>query len=382
MKIGFDGKRAVNNMTGLGNYSRLIIESLAREYPADEMLVYAPRQRSNARIDRVLAMGNVTLRLPERAPLGGSVWRTWGVTGQLRRDGVTLYHGLSNELPLIIANSGVPSVVTIHDVIYRRIKECYNAIDRLTYDYKYGRSCHNATRIIAISERTRDDIVELYKVDPAKIDIVYQGCDSQFDKLLTSGELERTRRELNLPPRYILQVGTIEMRKNLELTVRALSALPQDVTLVVVGRNRKGYKERVEAIARELGVIERVIFRDDVAFDRLPAVYQLAEASVYPSLYEGFGIPVIESLTSGCPTVAATGSCLEEAGGDAAMYVNPHDVHALADALNAILDGAVSRDELARRGREYVKRFDNSTMARRIMAVYDKALSEYRVNRV
>ncbi len=377
MIIGYDAKRAVSNMTGLGNYSRLVIESIAEAYPDSRLLLYTPKLKENPRLATIEAMHNTEFRLPAPSGFSGSLWRTFGITNCLQADKVALYHGLSNELPLNIAASHVPSVVTIHDVIYRRLPEEYGAIDRKLYDFKYGKSCVNATRIIAISERTKQDIVEYYGVSPEKIDIIYQGCSPTFSTRLSPAKLEETRRRLGLPDRYVLQVGTIERRKNLELIVKALPSLPQDVKLLAIGRDRKGYKGRVERIAQELGVTDRIVFRDNIPFAELPAVNQLAEVVVYPSRYEGFGLPVLEGITSGRPVVAATGSCLEEAGGDGALYVNPDDARQLAEAVNSLLADSQLAKQLIEKGQEHTKRFGSSRFAEELMAVYEKAISTF-----
>ena len=180
LKIGFDAKRAVRNFTGLGNYSRLVIDVLSREYPANDYRLYTPSVRQNDRLKTLIGRKNVTLVTPDTATGRAlpALWRVYGgLTSQIARDGIGLFHGLSNELPLDIARAGIPTVVTVHDLIFRRLPECYKPVDRAIYDYKFRHACENATRVIAISERTRDDIVELYGIKPGKIDIVYQGCD-------------------------------------------------------------------------------------------------------------------------------------------------------------------------------------------------------------
>lgn len=377
MVIGYDAKRAVSNMTGLGNYSRLVIEQIAENYPESKLLLYTPKLKDNPRLSHIRGLANVEFRLPPPAGFKGSLWRSFGITNNLRADGIDIFHGLSNELPLNIGNAGVPSVVTMHDVIYRRLPHCYTAIDRILYDYKYGKSCRNATRIIAVSERTRQDVAEYYGVPLEKIDVVYQGCDDSFKREIPREELEEVRHRLPLPSRYILQVGTIEERKNLELTVKSLPYVPKDVKLLVVGRDRKGYLEKVMRIAKELAVDDRIIVRSDITFRDLPAVNRLAEIIVYPSRYEGFGIPIIEGLESRRPVVAATGSCLEEAGGDAALYVNPDDVKGMGEALRGLLDGSIDSAGMIERGKIYASRFDTAKMGERIMEVYEKTVREY-----
>ncbi len=378
MKIGYDAKRAVGNMTGLGNYSRLVIESVAEAYPDSQLFLYTPKNKSNPRLGPIEALHNVQFRIPAPSGFQGSLWRTFGITNCLRPDKIDVYHGLSNELPLNIAAGHVPTVLTMHDLIYRRIPEAYNPIDRWLYDYKYGASCRNATRIIAISERTKKDIMEFYGIDESKIDVIYQGCDNSFARRLTKEQREEVRRRLNLPSRYILQVGTIEARKNLALTVKALSGVAADIKLLAVGRDRKGYRKEVEKIAKEIGVLDRVVFRDDITFADLPAVYQMAEVVAYPSRYEGFGIPVLEGLTSRRPVIAATGSCLEEAGGDAAIYVNPDDARQLAEAVNAILSGSLPVGEMIEKGEAHAARFKNLDMASALMEVYQKTIKEFK----
>lgn len=370
MIIGFDGKRAVSNMTGLGNYSRLVLEELSGAFPDVEMRAYTPRLRDNARLATLRQRPNVRFELPVKHPLEpAAVWRTWGLPAQLRNDGVTLYHGLSNELPLSIRKAGIPSVVTMHDVIYRTMPECYSAIDRNLYDWKYGRSCRLADRVIAISECTKRDIMRFYGVPEEKIDVIYQSCATQFKRQWSDEEKKELRRRLAMPQRYIVQVGTIEKRKNLELTVRALPGLPGELKLVVVGRATP-YLDEVKKLSEELRVADRIRYIHDAVFADLPGICQCAVAIAYPSRYEGFGLPVIEGLESGRPVIAATGSCLEEAGGDAALYVAPDDVRGMTEALRAATDGTLDLDAMRQRAARYTARFDTSRMAENIAAVY------------
>lgn len=380
MRIGFDGKRAVSNMTGLGNYSRLVIESMARQYPADEMVVYSPAPRDNPRTSSWAAIPNISYRYPGagEARLGKSVWRTWGISKSLKADEIDIYHGLSNELPLNIAKTRLPSVVTIHDVIYRTMPECYKAIDRRLYDFKYGHAARNATKIIAISQCTKRDVMRFYNVPEEKIEVIYQGCDPSFSRILPAEGIEEARRQLSLPRRYIVQVGTIERRKNALLSVRALAAAGNRVsavTLLLLGRATP-YLAEVMAEARRLGVAERVKVVSDIPFNLLPAVVQGAEAALYPSRYEGFGLPVLEALSCGTPTLAATGSCLEEAGGEAALYVSPDDTRGAAQAIVQMLTSRELRSRMCEKGREHASHFSNENVAARLHDIYAALLQK------
>lgn len=378
MRIGYDGKRAVRNMTGLGNYSRLVIEEIAKSYPQSELTVYTPDMRDNPRLDAIRSLPNVEFRFPAPQSMKGSLWRTFGITNHLRADHIDIFHGLSNELPLNIRSGGVPSIVTIHDVIYRRLPYCYKPLDRKLYDFKYGRSCRNADHIIAVSQRTKDDIVELYGIEPDKISVIYQGCDPAFRKPATQEELIELRRRLKLPERFLLQVGTIERRKNLELTVRALTNISPDMKLVVVGRDHHGYKRHIEKIAEETGVKDRILFLEGLPFRDLPGLNQAAEIVVYPSRYEGFGIPVLEALESRTPVIAATGSCLEEAGGPDTLYVDPDNVNDLVQAIHAILSDPAAARMMADAGKEYARRFHGEDMAQKIMDTYHLTIERFK----
>jgi glycosyltransferase involved in cell wall biosynthesis len=375
MKIGYDGKRAVCNMTGLGNYSRLVIKSIAEEYGSDECCIYSPQMRDNDRLAELKLLPNVSWYTPDsHNGLAQALWRTRGITRTLQNDNITLFHGLSNELPLNIGNSPIASVVTIHDVIYRRMPQCYALADRLIYDYKYGQSCRIADRVIAISECTKRDVMELYGVSEDKIDIVYQGCSEIFRERVSDEKKTQIKKLYQLPAKYIIQVGTIELRKNLELGIKALTSIPEDIHLVAVGKG-KSYKKRVLKLSEELGVAKRVHFLENIPFADLPALYQMSLAVLYPSRYEGFGIPVLEGLTSRRPVITSNVSCLPEAGGDAAFYVSPDNPRQVAEIINAIDTGEADVESAVARGIKHIKRFDNSRMASNIHAVYEKTLA-------
>lgn len=376
LKIGFDAKRAVLNDTGLGNYSRRVIDELSRMHGDWQLRLYTPRMREQPRLESILGRRGVAVALPSGMWRHASgLWRVrGGLTADLRRDGIELFHGLSNELPLDIARAGVASVVTIHDVIYRRCPDNYTAIDRRLYDWKYGRSARNATRIVAISKRTAADIVELYDVDPAKIDIIYQSCHPQFAQPVSDVRRAELRSRYALPQRYIALVGTVERRKNAMLAVRALPMIDPEVKLVIVGRSRQGYAEEVIAEARRMGVAGRLVMIEGMPFDLLPALYAGAEVAAYPSRYEGFGLPVVEALSAGTPVIAATGSCLEEAGGPGAIYVDPDDAEGFAAAACRLLADAGLRRDMAQRGRRHVAALTAVPMAEALTATYLKAL--------
>lgn len=374
MEIAFDGKRAVKNGTGLGNYSRYVLESLCKHADADDkFVVYSPKGRMNAWMQRIMDTFSPQIRLVINSSVFASVWRTFGVTKDAENDGAEIFHGLSNELPLNIAKSKMKSVVTIHDLIFRKMPECYKFIDRKIYDYKFRKAAENADVVIAVSERTKKDIVELYNIDPAKIKVVYQGCDAQFAKEIGEDEKACVSQKYNLPQRYILNVGSIETRKNALQIVRALKDIDEAISLVIVGRRTK-YAAKIDEYVKSNGLDARVTVISGIDFKDLPAVYAQAEVFAYPSFYEGFGIPIVEALNAGVPVIAATGSCLEEAGGASSIYVNPTNDKEMSDAINRVLTDSGLRAKMIADGKVYAKRFSEEQCSREIKEIYESLI--------
>lgn len=376
MRIGFDGKRAVQNFTGLGNYSRYIVDILCQFGPENEYVLYAPKKRENKRLDKLTKQyQQLQLSYPTTSSWKkfSSLWRVWGVTRQLEKEKIDIFHGLSNELPLNIHQSEVKSIVTIHDLIFLRYPQYYHSIDRKIYTYKFRKACENADKIIAISECTKRDIIEFFRIPADKIEVVYQGCDPSFIHPVAEEKKREVRAKYQLPDHYILNVGSIEERKNALSAVQALMMLPEQIHLVIVGRHTE-YIDKVEHFIKENKLEERVHIISNVPFDDLPAFYQLAEIFVYPSRFEGFGIPIIEALYSGIPVVAATGSCLEEAGGPDSIYVHPDDIKGMADAFKQIYTDPERKKNMIEKGHSFAKRFSEEKQAEEILNIYKKLM--------
>ncbi|MBO4244887.1 MAG: glycosyltransferase family 4 protein [Bacteroidales bacterium] len=381
MIIAFDGKRAANNRTGLGNYSRHIISLLAKYFPDNRYLVFLPKANKNPQFDEILKQNP---RIETVLPKSGfwkkfsSLWRVFGIKKDIAKIQDVIFHGLSNELPLSISKTGARSVVTIHDLIFLKFPKYYKFFDRKIYTYKFRKACANADRIIAVSECTKRDIVEQFKTNPDKIDVIYQGCDKVFKSEIPEDKLLIVKRKYNLPDRFLLNVGSIEERKNAALIVKALPLLKEKLPLVIVGKRTK-YTDDVESVAQKLGVANLVRIISNVPFEDLAPIYHLSEVFIYPSRYEGFGIPIIEAINCGLPVIAATGSCLEEAGGPDCQYVDPDDADGLASAIERVLDTPENQDfrsNAISKSLEYVKRFSEDIQAQQLMECYKQIIDE------
>ncbi len=371
MNIGFDAKRVFHNATGLGNYARDVLRILHAHRPEHVLFAYTPRP---GRLPFEIAGERFHVRCP-RGPVGRALpalWRTRGIVSDLRADGIRLFHGLTNELPLGIERSGVASAVTIHDLIFERLPELYSPIDRRIYALKARSAVARAGVVIAISEQTKRDLVELYGVPPGRIRVVVQTCHEAFRAPVPEARLREVAARHALPETFLLAVGTIERRKNLLLALRALEGLP-GVPLLAVGRSTP-YAEELHAYARAHGLEGRVRLLSGVTTADLAAMYRLATVALYPSLFEGFGLPIVEALFSGTPVVTTRGGCFAEAGGPGSAYVDPNDPEELRAVLAALLGDQARRAAMREAGRAHVARFSEEAIAGALVAAYDAAL--------
>ena len=371
LTIGYDAKRAVSNGTGLGNYCRTLLNDLGTIDTTDSFRLYVPdlgRDDLRSQLDMPRNMSFVTPANKLVKPLR-SLWRIKGIVNDLKRDGVDIYHGLTGELPLGLSEAGIKSVVTIHDLIFMRCPEYYNPVDVAIYKWKFRNTCKQADRIIAISECTRRDIMELGEIDDSRIHVVYQSCDTRFRLQVSPEQKQDVRVRYSLPKRYVLFVGTIEERKNALLAAQALPYLSDEIHLVLVGR-QTAYAKTITSFARQNGLANRIHMLSGVPTSDLYAIYQQAECFVYPSRYEGFGIPVIEAIQSRLPVIACTGSCLEEAGGPDNVYVDPDEPQEMAMAIKSITDNPDAARQIVTRSLDYIRRFENGNVAQEMLNVY------------
>lgn len=333
MKIGFDAKRAFHNRTGLGNYSRTLIHNLKTGYPNEEYFYFTP----NAQSDYAPLFASDRVITPSgRRPL----WRSMGINKDIRRSGIDLYHGLSNELPFGIHKTRVPSIVTIHDVIFDIVREDFPWHDRFVYRMKTKKCIRESTKIIAISEATKHDLIHRFDADPEKIKVIYQPIDRQFlQGRLTDRESTFIKKEYQLPDHFLLYVGALMKRKNILPMIQAWERLPKadQLPLLIFGKGNM-YEHKVAEYIRSKNIGKSVQLRAPVPFKHVPALYELATTVLYPSLYEGFGLPVLEALACGSRVVTSSVSSMPEAGGDLPVYVDPEWTDSIAEGISKSLE--------------------------------------------
>lgn len=360
MKIAYDAKRFFNNASGLGNYSRDLVRILATFYPENQFFLL--NKNTSERGKTILNFPNVSFVKTS----SGKFARQFKMGKDAQNINADIFHGLSGELPLKWKEKSIKKIVTIHDLIFERFPEYYSWFDRKIHFWKFKKAANSSDVIIAISEQTKRDIIQYLKVPESKIKVVYQGCHQAFKEFIFPEFLNQIKEKYNLPQRFILNVGTIEERKNLLNVIKALKATK--IPLVVVGKKQKKYFQKIENEIRKNGV--EVQFLEHVCMNELAAIYRLSDIFIYPSLFEGFGIPVIEALFSGTPVITSNVSCLPEAGGKNSTYVNPLSVEDIRSKVLHLWENESERKRRREKSFEFVQKFSDENIAEELMRVY------------
>lgn len=368
MKIGYDAKRAFYNRTGLGNYSRNILEYLHSYFPENEYVLFAPEK--SEKIDwelrkklQVISPNSFISRNLQ------SAWRTFWIENDILKNEIDIYHGLSNEIPKISKKSKLKTVVTIHDLIFLRFPKHYKPIDRKIYNQKFRYACKNADKIVAISQQTKQDIVDFYQISEQKIEVIYQGCNSVFLQKVSKEKKQAIKQKYNLPNDFLLNVGTIEKRKNILSVIKAINQQNIDIPFVIVGKKTRYFDEIADYVAKN-NLENKVLVLDKISFEDLPTIYQLAKIFIYPSVFEGFGIPVIEAVHSQIPVITSNVSSMPEAGGKNVFYANPHNIEEIGEKINKVLNNKDLAQKSVAKNLKYVQRFSPKSIATEMMKMY------------
>ena len=378
MTLFIDAKRAFLNQRGLGNYSRDAIRLLTTFAPDNQYYLLSPRLQGQAAdfpkeypwVSPALSKGQCALITPTGLWTAfPPLWRSCGCTRTIQHlispnDPQPVYWGLSGEVPFGVRNTGCKVVVTMHDAIFMRYPELYSWGYRHLFERKVRYACHVADVIIAISEQTRIDLIRFFDADEDKIKVVYQGCNNRFREPVSSECLSRVRQQYDLPQHYILTVGAIEPRKNLRGLIEGMHSAGIKVPLVAVGGQSR-YAVEMAELARERGV--ELQYLHNMPFADLPAVYKMADVFCYPSIFEGFGIPVLESMCIGTPIVTSTGSCFAETGGDAPLYAQPTRFDEIGEQLKRVLTDNTLRQEMVNKGYEQAEKFTDKNVANNLI---------------
>jgi glycosyltransferase involved in cell wall biosynthesis len=370
MNVGIDASRAaMSQPTGTEHYSWRLINALLRLPHKNRYRLYLRERPPDGHFFDAPHAEQVVMPFPR-------LWTHVRLSAEVLFRPPDVLFVPAHVLPLVHPRN---SVVTVMDLGHRHYPEAHPWRDRLYLEWSTRRNAHRASRIIAISGATRDDLIRSYGTDPAKITVIYPGIDEEIAREEDPGRLSEVRTCYGLPDSYLLYIGTLHPRKNLVRVIHAfgrmLSEWPPESGLppALVLAGKKGWHyDRIFAEARDLGLENHVIFLGYVPQDFLLPLLSGARAFVFPSLFEGFGFPVLEAMACQVPVVTSRASCLPEVAGDAALLVDPHDEAALARAMTRVSVDSDLRSVLIERGIRRVREFTWERCAGETMAVLEK----------
>ena len=368
MRIAFDGTTLTPGRTGVGYYTEHLLQHLAREVArtGDEIVVV-----SNKPIDTQSPLpAHVRVHDGHRFPIriGWMQLRAAGALEALKPD---VAHFTNGMIPI---GSPVSTVVTVHDMSLRLYPQCH-PFRRLVLNRPLMHvAIRDASAIVTVSQSARRDLLRLHGVAADRVSVVHEAASPAFRPITDRGLLDAAKARYSLPDRFILYVGTIEPRKNLNRLMAAFArarkaGIPHQ--LVCVGPYGWSSRDLSGEIDR-LGIRDAVRFTGYVPFEDLPAIYNLGDFFVFPSLYEGFGLPVVEAMACGLPVLTSNTSSLGEIAGDAAETIDPTDTDAILDAICRLANDAELRHDRAARGLARARTFSWTQTAREMLAVYHR----------
>jgi len=364
VRIGIDARKLHD--FGIGTYIRNLLRQLARlDSETDFVLFCRPEDRAG-----LLALGENFRPVTETAG-NYSISEQLRIPMALRREGVTLFHAPHYVLPPLVP---CRSVVTIHDCIHLMFPQYLPGRTALAYARgSIGMAARLAARIITVSESSKRDILRFVDVPAEKIDVIYNAYDERFAVEPGEEEVVRVRERFQLHDEFVLYAGNVKPHKNLERLIQAFDLVRrrglERLKLVVIGDEVSKYAALRRAVHKHQ-LHKYVRFLGYLPEETLAVMYRLAAVFVFPSLYEGFGLPPLEAMVSGTPVVTSNVSSLPEVAGDAAMLVDPYDPHAIADGIYTVLTDERVRRELRRKGLERARQFSWESAVRRVRDIY------------
>ena len=370
MNIGIEARWAALQTTGFGRYVRGLLRHLGQVDRNNDYVVYSNRDYQDP---RVFGHRNFQKRLiPYRPEIYKHLLIPLDII--LGRHKIDLFHFPYNAPSLFFP---VPYVVTVHDVSFKHFPEMLSAKDRFSITLQFRLNLHRASQIITVSENSKRDIVEFYGIPEEKIVVIYEGVDKCFRVMTEESRKEEVSRKYGLPKTFLLYVGTSLPHKNLNTLIRAFSDLkrhfdiPHSLVLAGAQKRRDNATSRLVADLDLESSVKTIGFVSD---EDLPVVYNLCDIFVFPSLYEGFGLPILEAMACGVPVLSSNASCLPEIGGDAAIYFAAQDVQHLVRKVRAVLNDSELRLTCIDKGFQRVRQFTWAKTAEKTLQSYESTI--------
>jgi glycosyltransferase involved in cell wall biosynthesis len=372
MKIGVEGRTLQGKRYGVARYLVNLLRNLTQIDLDNEYLVYLSNEIEPLGFNNP----NLDFKIIRMRP--GILWRHMRLPMTMRADGVDLHFSPAYMLPLVKV---CPSIVVVHDITFKVHPEWFSADRRFLFDGIFWREVRRAERIVTVSEHSKKDIVECLTVDPGRVVVIREAADETFRPVQDEEKLSDIRERLGLSEGFIFTVGSIHTRRNLERLIEATASAGRDFgidpMLLIVGTPAPfSPPVDIQGTAQRCGIQDKVIHAPYVSEEDLLLLYNACGLFAYPSLYEGFGLPVIEAMACGTPVVCSNTTSIPEVAGQAVIYFDPTNVEEMADAIGRGLTDHALREELARKGRERASSFSWRRAAEETLAVFNQVAGD------
>jgi glycosyltransferase involved in cell wall biosynthesis len=371
MRIGVEASSYYKNIAGTGVYIRSIIEILLRKKENKEIILFSNGRQSGLDLAK---KRNMFKRLFNA--LKDIIWVQIGLPYNLIKNNIDILFCPAYIAPVL---SPRPTVVTIHDASFLRYPNTCDKLFRLYLKILLPFIKRRVDVILTDSFFSKDEIIALLKVPPERVQVVYCGCSKNFIVINDMIAIDNIRTKYNLPKNFILHVGTLEPRKNITALVLAFNLLKKkeliEHKLIICG-SRGWYYDGIYNKVRELKLEKEVVFTGYIPDDDLPFLYNMADVFVFPSLYEGFGLPVLEAMACGCSVVTSSVSSLPEVVGNAGILVDPLNIDEMAEGILRIINDKSLKEDLIRKGIERVKMFSWENTAKQILDIFEETLDK------
>ena len=367
MRVGYEAKRAFSNTTGLGNYARTLMGNVARACPQWQFYLFTPTQK--IAWQESLTNAHIITPPPSWPSVAGTLWRSFALSGEAKKLSLDIFHGLSHELAHGM-HRNTCSVVTVHDLIYLLRPSEFQWIDRQIYDYKLRYATRHAHHILTFSEHTKKNLLQYFKIKESKITIMPQSCHPAFLQSYSAQELADFSKKYQLPRPYMHFVGSFVARKKPLETLMAFQEIAptMDIDLVMIGQGPE--KSRCQSFVQAKGLSQRVHFLCPQSPQEMAQCAQGSQLLVYPSVEEGFGIPLIEAHFSRTPVLTSPYSCLPEIAGKHAYYADPDRRSEFVATLQFALEHSPESQERAASAWKWAQRFSPDVVTKQLVEFY------------
>lgn len=376
MLIGWNTSLLQKNLSGVGNYIEKILIEFGKTKLKDNLILFGAKNDydySKINLEDRTLLSN---RIISKNKISRIIWEQSILPMKSSEKNIEILHCPAHVSPLV---SSKKIILTIHDLAFKLLPKTFKLPNRIYLNNIVPVSIKKADKIIAVSKNTKKDIIEQYNIPSDKITVIYNGINNDYKVIDKSDIINKIKKKYNLSNEFILYLGTLEPRKNITNLIKAYSLykskLNNEIKLVIAGGKGWLYED-VFSLVEEKQLEEDVVFTGYVDEEDIVPLYNAATLFVYPSLYEGFGLPPLEAMACGTPVITSNVSSLPEVVGDAAITVDPHNINKLSQAINRILDNENLQNEMIQKGIERSKKFTWEKTARETIKIYEKVLNQ------